>query len=375
MVATGELCCHSDKSGFLFQAAKGKGKSDEETVSKKAKVEDEPAEEVNRGYFTVNIIKPHREVEWQILKPKKPKKGKGKGKAAAKPKKEASVESLPDDADTSFPTEVNPDCKTPDGRKPTIKIASWNVNGIRAWSEKDKMKYLNEVKPDILCIQETKCKENEIPDSVKHKDYKNYWSSAEQAGYAGTGLYTKQKPINVTYGLGIKKHDDEGRVITAEYDKFFLVTAYVPNAGKGLVRLNYRHKEWDVAFTDHLKKLDAKKPVIMCGDLNVAHKEIDLKNPKSNKNKTAGFTDQERQGFTDLLDAGFVDSFRFLYPNARECWSFWSYMMNARAKNIGWRLDYFVISERLKADLCDSIIQQSYMGSDHCPIMLLMSFK
>ncbi|XP_062591479.1 exodeoxyribonuclease-like [Saccostrea cucullata] len=295
-----------------------------------------------------------------------------KGKKAPL-RKEDTIEPLPEGTDTSFPTEVNPDAKTKDGRKFTLKIASWNLNGIRAWYDKDKMSYMNSESPDILCVQETKCQEDQLPPGVIDKKYHIYWSPAEKAGYAGTGLYSKKKPINVTYGIGVAKHDDEGRVITAEYEDFFMVNAYVPNSGKGLVRLKYRTEEWDCAFTDYLKKLDAKKPVIMCGDLNVAHTPVDLKNPATNRNKTPGYTDQEREGFTKLLGEGFVDSFRALYPNARDCWSFWTYMMNARAKNIGWRLDYFVISERLQKDLCDSIIQQKVMGSDHCPIVLLMA--
>ncbi|KAJ8314655.1 hypothetical protein KUTeg_006805 [Tegillarca granosa] len=189
----------------------------------------------------------------------------------------------------------------------------------------------------------------EIPKEANVSGYHTYWYSAEQEGYAGTGLYSKTKPINVTKGID------------------------VPNSGRGLPRLPYRSKEWDVDFTAYLKKLDAKKPVIMCGDLNVAHLEIDLKNPKTNK-KTAGFTAEEREGFGNMLKEGFIDSFRELYPEARDCYSFWTYMGNAREKNVGWRLDYFVLSERLKKDLCDSIIQQKYMGSDHCPILLQMAF-
>lgn len=280
---------------------------------------------------------------------------------------------LPDDVDTSFPTQINPDAKTKDGRKFTKTIVSWNVNGVRAWLKKDGIDYLQKYKPDIFCIQETKCSQEKLPASLKVPDYHSYFSSGDTEGYAGTALYSKEKPINVTYGMGIKKLDDEGRLITAEYDTFYLVGAYVPNSGKGLVRLKYRTKEWDVAFRDYMKGLDAKKPVIYCGDLNVAHQETDLKNPKTNRNKTPGFHDDERQGFTDLLSEGFFDSFRELYPNARECWSFWTYMMNARAKNVGWRLDYFVLSDRLKKDLCEHAIQQDVMGSDHCPIVLQMA--
>lgn len=318
--------------------------------------------------------------------PKETNKGEGKAAKAKKTddeqpkakkikleKKESSVSDLPDDVDTSFPTEINPDAKTSDGRKFNKTIVSWNVNGVRAWLQKDGIAYLDNFKPDILCIQETKCSQSKLPEKLKVPGYHSFFSSGDTEGYAGTALYSKDKPKEVKFGMGIAKHDQEGRLITAEYDNFYLVGAYVPNSGKGLVRLKYRTKEWDVAFRDYMKGLDAKKPVIYCGDLNVAHKEIDLKNPKTNKNKTPGFHDDERQGFTDLLAEGFVDSFRELYPNARDCWSFWTYMMNARAKNVGWRLDYFVLSERLKKDLCDHIIQQKVMGSDHCPIVLQMN--
>ncbi|XP_033741551.1 exodeoxyribonuclease-like isoform X2 [Pecten maximus] len=291
---------------------------------------------------------------------------------APKPKKEDSLESLPEGTDTSFPKEFNPDKTTADGRKAKLKITSWNVNGLRAWMKGDGQSYLKTYDPDILCVQETKCSLAKLPKDVEVEGYHVYWSAAETEGYAGTGMYTKTKPISLTYGIGTKKHDNEGRTITAEFDKFFLVTSYVPNSGKGLVRLSYRTKEWDIDFRKYLKKLDAKKPVILCGDLNVAHTPTDLKNPKTNK-KTPGFTEAEREEFTNLLAEGFVDSFRELYPNARDCFSFWTYMMNSRAKNVGWRLDYFVLSERLKDDLCDSIIQQSIMGSDHCPIMLSMA--
>ncbi|XP_033105216.1 DNA-(apurinic or apyrimidinic site) lyase-like isoform X2 [Anneissia japonica] len=260
---------------------------------------------------------------------------------------------MPDDANTLDP---NTDKKSASGEKWNFKISSWNVNGLRAWEKKDGLKYLTLDGPDILCLQETKCDEKSIPGSCTIDGYHNYWYAAEQAGYAGTGIMSKVKPLNVTYGIGCEQHDKEGRVITAEYDKFYLVTSYVPNAGKKLVRLAYR-EEWDKDFRNYLVDLDKKKPVILCGDLNVAHNEIDLANPKSNRNKTAGFTDQERQGFTDLLAAGFIDSYRHFYPQKTAEYSFWTYMMNARAKNTGWRLDYFVVSEKLKPNICDSVIR------------------
>ncbi|XP_020622304.1 DNA-(apurinic or apyrimidinic site) lyase-like, partial [Orbicella faveolata] len=226
--------------------------------------------------------------------------------------------------------------------------------------------------PDVFCIQETKCQEETLPKEVKFSGYHTYWAHAEnKAGYSGVGLCSKTKPIKVTYGIGISEHDNEGRVITAEFDDFYLVTAYVPNSGRGLPRLGYR-QGWDKDFTEYLKTLDKKKPVILCGDLNVAHKEIDLANPKTNT-KTAGFTKEERQGFTELLEEGFVDSFRHFYPKKERQYSFWSYMGNARAKNVGWRLDYFVVSERLVPKMCDSLIRQRAKGSDHCPVVLLLA--
>lgn len=276
--------------------------------------------------------------------------------------------SIPDVTKLDFSSEA----KTPGGKKWNLKFSSWNINGIRAWREKNGQSYIKAEDPDIFCVQETKCNKELIPDDVKVDGYHTYWSAADKEGYAGTGLYSKEKPINVTYGLGIKKHDNEGRVITAEYDKFYFVTTYVPNAGRGLPRLPYRSKEWDPDFQNYLKDLDKKKPVILCGDLNVAHAEIDLANPKGNK-KTAGFTPEERDGFTNLLKEGFMDSFRELYPEETGKYSYWTFMGNARAKNVGWRLDYFVLSERLKSSLCDSVMRSDVYGSDHCPIVLLMN--
>ncbi|CAG5118257.1 unnamed protein product, partial [Candidula unifasciata] len=231
--------------------------------------------------------------------------------------------------------------KTKDGKVANFKIASWNVNGLRAWLER----------------------------SYIHPDF---WLSGDKEGYSGVGLYYRTSPLNITEGIGIKKHDEEGRVITAEFDKFFLVNTYIPNSGRGLPRLDYRTKEWDVDFRNYLKSLDKKKPVVWCGDLNVAHHEIDLKNPKGNK-KTAGFTIEERESFTVTLSEGFIDSFRYLYPHQEGAYTFWTHMMNARAKNTGWRLDYFVLSERLKDNLCDSIIRSHVLGSDHCPIVLQLA--
>ncbi|XP_006633271.1 DNA repair nuclease APEX1 [Lepisosteus oculatus] len=261
-----------------------------------------------------------------------------------------------------------------DGRPSSLKISSWNVDGLRAWVKKKGLEWVREEDPDMLCLQETKCAEKSLPAEITDMpEYPHkYWSGSEdKGGYSGVAMLCKTKPLNVTYGIGKEEHDKEGRVITAEFPSFFLVTAYVPNAGRGLVRLDYR-KTWDVDFRAYLKGLDQRKPLVLCGDLNVAHQEIDLRNPKTNR-KNAGFTAEERQGFTDLLEQDFVDSFRHLYPERPHAYTFWTYMMNARAKNVGWRLDYFVLSSALLPSLCDSKIRNKAMGSDHCPITLLLA--
>ncbi|XP_077450024.1 DNA repair nuclease APEX1 [Stigmatopora argus] len=258
-----------------------------------------------------------------------------------------------------------------DGRDANMKITSWNVDGLRAWVKKNGLDWVREENPDILCLQETKCAEKNLPaDITSMPEYPHkFWSgSEEKEGYSGVAMLCKTEPIKVTYGIGKEQHDKEGRIITAEFPTFYLVTAYVPNASKGLVRLDYR-KTWDVDFRSYLSELDVEKPVVLCGDLNVAHQEIDLKNPKGNK-KNAGFTSEEREGFSQLLEAGFVDSFRELYPDQAYAYTFWTYMMNSRAKNVGWRLDYFVLSSSLVPALCDSKIRTKAMGSDHCPITL-----
>ncbi|XP_052239360.1 exodeoxyribonuclease-like isoform X2 [Dreissena polymorpha] len=328
-------------------------------------------------------VEPKEDAEVEHEKPakqrgkKKADKATENGEPAVKKSKESKTEEkskLRKESSLTAGMDFTHDCQTKDGRKPNWKIASWNVNGIRAWMDKGGLSYLKDESPDVLCIQETKCATADIPDDVKVDGYHDYWSSAEKAGYAGTAIYSKTKPLNVTYGLGIDKHDDEGRVITAEFDQFYLVTAYVPNAGRGLPRLPYRSKEWDVDFRAFLNDLNKKKPVIMCGDLNVAHQEIDIANPKTNK-KNAGFTVEERQGFTDLLAEGYIDSFRVLYPEKEGAYTFWTYMGNARGKNVGWRLDYFVLSERLRDNLCDHVIRKDVMGSDHCPVVLYMAIK
>ncbi|KAM6985536.1 DNA repair nuclease APEX1 [Aplochiton taeniatus] len=258
-----------------------------------------------------------------------------------------------------------------DGRAANMKITSWNVDGLRAWVKKNGLDWVREEAPDVLCLQETKCAEKALPSeitSMPEFPFK-YWAGSDtKEGYSGVAMLCKTEPLNVTYGIGKEEHDKEGRVITAEFPTFYLVTAYVPNSSRGLVRLDYR-KTWDVDFKAYLVDLDKRKPLVLCGDLNVAHEEIDLKNSKGNR-KNAGFTAEERIGFSQLLAAGFTDSFRELYPEQANAYSFWTYMMNSRAKNVGWRLDYFVLSTALLTGLCDSKIRNKAMGSDHCPITL-----
>lgn len=279
-----------------------------------------------------------------------------------------SKDKIPDVSAIDFSNES----KSSGGNKWNFKISSWNVNGVRAWLEKNGLSYLHHEKPDVMCIQETKCSDDKLPEEVKEiEGYHAYWLSGDKEGYSGVGLISKEEPIEIKYGIDVSEHDNEGRVITAEFEKFYLVTSYVPNAGRGLVRLDYRMK-WDKDFLTYLKKLDSVKPVILCGDLNVAHEEIDLANPKTNK-RNAGFTKEEREGFSTLLNEGFIDTFRHLYPDVTGAYTFWTYMMNARAKNVGWRLDYFVISERFSEHLCDNVIRKDVFGSDHCPVTLFLS--
>ena len=247
-----------------------------------------------------------------------------------------------------------------------MKLISWNVNGIRACLNKGFEKFFNEINADIFCIQETKCQPEQI--DLEFKGYKSYYNSAERKGYSGTAIYTKIKPINVTFGIGIEEHDKEGRVITLEFENYYVVTTYTPNSKRELERLAYR-QIWEDEIRKYLLKLDSKKPVIMCGDLNVAHKEIDLKNPKSNRGN-AGFTDEEREKMTELLNVGFIDTFRYLYPNKEEAYSWWSYMGKAREKNIGWRIDYFIVSEKVKEKIQEAMIYPEIYGSDHCPVGL-----
>lgn len=247
-----------------------------------------------------------------------------------------------------------------------MKLISWNVNGLRACMQKGFMDFFASADADAFCLQETKLQEGQI--DLELPGYSQYWNYAEKKGYSGTAIFAKQQPVSVAYGIGSAELDTEGRVITAEYEKFYLVTCYTPNAQRELARLDHRLK-WEQAFTDFLCALDRKKPVILCGDLNVAHKEIDLKNPAANR-KNAGFSDEERACFTALLERGFTDSFRFLNPDTEGAYTWWSYMFNARKNNAGWRIDYFVVSDRIAANISATPIYSHIMGSDHCPVGL-----
>ena len=248
-----------------------------------------------------------------------------------------------------------------------MKLISWNVNGIRAVIKKGFYDFVDTYKPDILCIQETKAHPEQV--DLKLLDYPyQYWNSAEKKGYSGTAIFSKIEPLAIKYGLGIKKHDLEGRVITAEFNDYFLVTVYTPNSKRELLRLKYRQKEWDVDFLKYLKELENNKPVVFCGDLNVAHKEIDLKNPKTN-HRNAGFTDEERMGFDNYINAGFIDTFRE-FEKGEGYYTWWSYMFQARSRNVGWRIDYFCISKVLRSILKNAYILKDVMGSDHAPIVM-----
>lgn len=274
----------------------------------------------------------------------------------------------------NVPTFIEENPEQSGGRKSAIeteklsmkKMISWNVNGLRACLGKGFLEYLKESDADIFCIQESKLQEGQV--ELELPGYHQYWNYAEKKGYSGTAMFTKEEPVSVAYGLGIEEHDHEGRVITAEFPEYYVVTCYTPNSQDGLKRLDYR-MQWEDAFRAYLKALETKKPVIFCGDLNVAHQEIDLKNPKTNR-KNAGFSDEERAKFTELLEAGFVDTFRYFYPDQEGIYSWWSYRFSARAKNAGWRIDYFCVSESLKDRLVDAKIHTEVLGSDHCPVEL-----
>jgi exodeoxyribonuclease-3 len=248
------------------------------------------------------------------------------------------------------------------------KLVSWNVNGLRACVKKGFLDVMNELDADIFCLQETKLQADQI--QLDLPEYYEYWNYADKKGYSGTAIFTKIEPLSVSYGIGIDEHDHEGRVITLEFDDYYLVTCYTPNSQSELKRLPYRMK-WEDDFRAYLKNLEQTKPVILCGDLNVAHTEIDLKNPKTNR-KNAGFSDEERAKFTELLDAGFVDTFRYFYPDTTGAYSWWSYRFKAREKNAGWRIDYFCVSESLTDQLAEAMIHTDIMGSDHCPVSLIL---
>ena len=249
-----------------------------------------------------------------------------------------------------------------------MKLISWNVNGLRACMGKGFMEFFEEADADIFCIQESKLQEGQI--SLELPGYHQYWNYAVKKGYSGTAVFTKKEPLSVSYGIGIEEHDQEGRVITLEFPDFYMVTVYTPNSQEELARLPYR-MTWEEEFLKYLKKLEETKPVIFCGDLNVAHKEIDLKNPKTNR-KNAGFSDEEREKFSVLLENGFIDTFRYFYPEAEGAYSWWSYRFHAREKNAGWRIDYFLVSSQLKERLEDAVISKDVMGSDHCPVGLFL---
>ena len=250
-----------------------------------------------------------------------------------------------------------------------MKLVSWNVNGLRAVMGKGFMDFFRSVDADVFCLQETKLQAGQI--EMDLPGYYQYWNYAEKKGYSGTAIFSKKEPVSVQYGIGIEEHDREGRVITLEFEGFYMVTVYTPNAQRELTRLDYR-MEWEDAFLSYLKKLEEKKPVIFCGDLNVAHRPIDLKNPASNKNN-AGFTEQERGKMDKLLESGFSDTFRYFYPDLEGAYSWWSYMFHAREKNAGWRIDYFIVSNALQPLLRDAAIHNDVFGSDHCPVSLIIS--
>ena len=249
-----------------------------------------------------------------------------------------------------------------------LKLISWNVNGIRACCDKGFREEFARLDADFFCLQETKMQAGQL--DLQFEGYQSYWNYAEKKGYSGTAIFTRHQPLSVAYGIGVEEHDHEGRVITLEMEQFYLITVYVPNSQDGLKRLDYR-MTWEDDFLAYLKKLEEKKPVVVCGDLNVAHQEIDLKNPKSNR-KNAGFTDEERAKFTCWLESGFTDTFRYFYPEQKDIYSWWSYRFKAREKNAGWRIDYFVTSVALNDKLVDAKIHTEVMGSDHCPVELTM---
>ena len=277
-----------------------------------------------------------------------------------------SINELKSNIKVDYKKKNNSEHILPKRKEKLMKLISWNVNGIRACVTKGFMDFFNEIDADIFCIQESKMQEGQL--ELEMPGYYQYWNYAEKKGYSGTAIFTKKEPMDVKYGIGIEEHDHEGRVITLEFEDFYMVTCYTPNSQNELKRLDYR-MQWEDDFKAYLKKLEESKPVVLCGDLNVAHKEIDLKNPKTNR-KNAGFTDEEREKMTKLLDDGFIDTFRYFYPDLEGKYSWWSYRFKAREKNAGWRIDYFIVSEALKDKLEGADIHTEILGSDHCPIEL-----
>lgn len=335
--------------------------------------EEDDDEEKSEGEESKSKKKESKEEESGPNKRGRPAKTKEEKEEEEPEAKKAKVADKPamNKTDSDYGSiDFSSEAKTKEGNKWNLKISSWNVAGLKAWLKKSGLEFIKHENPDILCLQETKCSEKKLPPEAKVDGYHTYWLSGEKEGYAGVALLSKTKPIEVKYGLEKPELDNDGRVITAEFDKFFVVNVYVPNAGQGLKTLP-RRLEWDPVFRAHLKSLDEKKPVILCGDLNVAHNEIDLSNPKTNV-KNAGFTPQEREGMTQLLKEGFVDTFRNLYPDKTGAYSFWTYMGNARSRNVGWRLDYFITSERFLSNVCDNVMRSEVYGSDHCPITLFV---
>jgi len=313
--------------------------------------------------------------EEEIQKPKSKKENDSKKPKTIK-KSEEFAESKPTLLNTTVSKweDIDFDCNKQNskGEIYNLKITSWNVDGLRAWFKKDGLKILTYDKPDIFCLQETKCSVEKLPKEVRNiEGYHDFWCSSDKEGYAGVAVYSKEEPLTVTEGINDETHDTEGRCLTLEFETFYLVNVYVPNAGRGLVTLDKR-LEWNEAFKNFIKELDEKKPVILCGDMNVAHNEIDLANPKTNK-KNAGFTQEEREGMTDFLADGYVDSFRNLYPEEKDVYTFWSYIAKARAKNVGWRLDYFILSKRIMENVCDNVVRDQVFGSDHCPVTLFIN--
>jgi len=301
------------------------------------------------------------------------KKAKGKGKAKKGDDEDGEEEGGQASTDSKSVTPSQTDFTVPKKNPDQLKIVSWNVAGFKAVLGKGFVDYLTAEDPDVICLQETKMAEEVALKQKLPSTYHAYFSQCEHnKGYSGTGLLTKEKPISVTKGLGVPEHDTEGRAITAEFDKFYIVTSYVPNSGRKLDRLPYRIENWDKDLLKYLKSLEEKKPVIWCGDLNVAHKEIDLKNPGSNK-RTAGFTKEERDSFTKILESGFVDSFRHFYPDLKGAYTYWSFFKGARQKDVGWRLDYFVVSKDFMGSIVDSVIRKHVLGSDHCPLLIIVN--